>query len=138
LTGKFKIDEEQHTSSLSLDIDKIKEKVIFDNKDVFAITQNFEEARKQIEDDLDTFREYMKYSVYYGSGLEAYFHSELEKLKKRFFKYEKNDDSWRIRVFKEIENGNPNIPFTQLKLQAKEKYEIVKSLKEIKNRLNQR
>ena len=80
----------------------------------------------------------MKYSVYYGSGLEAYFHSELDKLKNRFFKYEKSHDSWRIRVFKEIEDGNPNIPFTQLKLQAKEKYEIIKSLKEMKNQLNQR
>jgi len=135
LTGKFKRNDDYHNSSLSLDVDKLKEKVLDENKDCCNITKDFAEAKEQIECDFQAFQDYMKYSVYYCAGLEAFFQSELDKFKKRFLMNEKDADKWRIRVFEEINNGNPNIPYTQHKLEVKEKFEISKTLNEIKKML---
>lgn len=132
LTGKFNRNDDYHNSSLSLDVDKLKEKALDEYKNCCKITKDFEEAKEQIKCDFDAYQEYMKNSVYFCSGLEPFFQSELDKFKRRFFMEENDADKWRIRVFEEINNGNPNIPYTQHKLEVKEKLEISKSLNEIK------
>jgi len=133
LTGESNNDEEHNF--LSLDIDKLETKALANNPNIFRITKNFNEAQQQIDKDLNEFQDYMKHSVFYGSGLEAFFKQELDKLKKRFSFNEKYADLWRIYVYKEIDAGNPNIPYTQFKLQAIEKYEIGSHVQELKKRM---
>jgi hypothetical protein len=164
LTGKFKIDAGQtmppapgvipqpnkptantpanvagapatYQQYLSLDVEILKEKALQENSRVFEITQSFDEVRQQIKSDLSAFQDYMKFSIFYGSGLEAFFQSELDKLKKRFFASEKDGDCWRIHVYREIEAGNPNIPFKLNRKDVKERQEIAKSLRDLKDQI---
>ena len=132
LTGKSKKDAQ--SSLLSLDIDKLEQDALKLDPNVFRITKNYKEAQEQIDNDLNEFQDYMKYSVFYGSGLEAFFRQELDKLKKRFASNEKDADLWRIYVYKEIDAGNPNIPYTQLKLQEVEKFQIGKEVQDLKKK----
>ena len=104
----------------------------------FVLPRNsFTEAHAEITEDIHNFIDYMKNSIYYAAGLEAFFKQELDKIQMKF-KTEENDKSaWQFHVFEAIKENKLNIPFLQYKADMQKRKHIVKVLGIMKKQINE-
>lgn len=103
-----------------------------------ALKENFDDINEEVTEDFQEFLNYMKNSIYYVSGLEDLFNQEVDKIRKIFEHEHKTSLTWQNLVFKSIEKGNDKIPYAEFELDAVQKGNISKALKEINDLFNQR
>ncbi len=96
--------------------------------------EDFSSATSQIRQDIQEFFLYMKNSIFYASGIEAFFKQELDKIAFRFRTEDKNHGTWHFLVFKSIASGNPKITneiLEQFDFDVTKKNHLMQSLKDI-------
>lgn len=98
-------------------------------------TTSLPEVVQQIKDDVEEFSNYMIYSIYYGSGIEAFFKQEIDKIIHAFKLYEQNALRWQHYVFNALEKGNSKIPFRKFENDIESKRELFNSIVSIEKEL---
>ena len=91
-------------------------------------------SKDQIEQDIKEFFKYTKHSIYYASGIEAFFRQELDKIGFQFNIQQKNHGKWEYLVFKSIKDGNPKITneiMEQFEFDSTKKKTLIQSIKEV-------
>ena len=68
------------------------------------------EALEQIIEDMDEFKKYLKNSIYYASGIEAFFQQEINEISNNFKIEEQETRGWQYLIFETIEKKNSKIP----------------------------
>jgi GTPase Era involved in 16S rRNA processing len=71
---------------------------------------NPSEVITEINEDIDAFKNYLKYSIYYASGIEAFFQQEINEISNKFRQEEQDTRGWQYLVFKAISEENSKIP----------------------------
>jgi hypothetical protein len=97
--------------------------------------ETFEEVHKEINEDVNEFLECMKNSIFYGSGIQRFYNSELDKFKRRFLELEQKKGRWRYYVERYIKLKDPkvNIPAPNIDDEIREREKMVTNIKAIKN-----
>ena len=94
------------------------------------------EAFDEINEDIEEFKNYLKYSIYYASGIEAFFQQEINEISNKFKNEEENTRGWQYLVFKAIDDPNSKIPkeiIEKFDFELSNKKTLVEKLKEIDN-----
>ena len=91
------------------------------------------EIQQEIKEDIDEFVNCMKNSIFFGSGIQRFYNSELDKFRRRFIELEHDKQRWQFYVFKYIKLNSPKvkIPAPKLADEIEKRSKMVKSVKEI-------
>ncbi|CAF0816449.1 unnamed protein product [Brachionus calyciflorus] len=71
--------------------------------------ENFDQVHNEIQEDLAEFLECIKNSIFYGSGIQRYYNSELENVRRRFIDLENNAGRWWYYIDKHINQKDSKV-----------------------------
>lgn len=71
--------------------------------------ENFDQVHKEIQEDLAEFLECIKNSIFYGSGIQRYYNSELENVRRKFIDLENNAGRWWYYIDKHINKNDSKV-----------------------------
>lgn len=132
--------------SLDFENEDLKENMSKKNRDVIKKTnnpfeklvftpdaKNFDQVHKEIMEDLAEFMECIKNSIFYGSGIQRYYNSELENVRRKFIDLENNSGTWWFYIDKYInlKDSKVKIPVPSKADEAKNRTLMVKTIKDI-------
>ncbi len=105
----------------------------FDKLTFSSDAEFLHEIQQEIKEDIDEFVNCMKNSIFFGSGIQRFYNSELDKFRRRFIELEHNKQRWQFYVFKYIKLNSPKvkIPAPKLADEIEKRSKMVKSVKEI-------
>ena len=92
------------------------------------------EVQAEILEDIEEFKSYLKYSIYYASGIEAFFQQEINEISSKFKLEEENSRGWQFLVFKAIDDPNSKIPkdvIDSFDFELSNKNKLIEHLKEV-------
>lgn len=103
-------------------------------------TEKFEEVKVQVRKDLEVFQDYLKNSVYYAAGLEAFSTQELDRVRRKFIDYEEKEHGWQRIVLSALRSGHliKGAPIlVDIMSNRKRLIQATESLKTLLDQLNQ-
>ena len=108
----------------------------FENADLVEPKKcsNKKEVLAEINEDIEEFKNYLKYSIYYASGIEAFFQQEINEISNKFKLEEENTRGWQYLVFVAIDDPNSKIPrdiIESFNFELSNKKNFVDRLKEV-------
>ena len=82
------------------------------------LPERFEQVHTEIEEDINEFLNCMKNSVFYWSGIQRYYGSELDKIKRAFVELQTEKQRWAYYYEDYINENDPNDPILRLRKQT--------------------
>lgn len=100
----------------------------------WADPANFEQVRRQVEDDLAALEGYLRDSVFEAAAFSSYCQQELDRLKDRFLRAEEESREWQAVVRAALRRGHPGVVSAYGKVHQEREYRrgIVVALGELK------
>ena len=99
--------------------------------------ENFVQVHKEIQEDFVEFLECVKNSIFYGSGIQRYYNSELENVRRKFIDLEINSGTWWFYIDKYINQTNSKVKIPVPKYNnSNDKTVLIKTLQEISQLIN--
>ncbi|RNA13273.1 dynamin family [Brachionus plicatilis] len=100
--------------------------------------ENFEQVRREIKEDFGEFLECLKNSIFYGSGIQRYYNSELENMRRKFIDLEVNSGTWYFYIDKYVNKPNSmiKIPVPVSADESNGKAFMIKTLQEMNKFIN--
>ena len=97
--------------------------------------QHLSEVQLEIEQDINEFLNCMKNSIFYGSRIQRFYCSELDKFKRKFIELEKDKGRWRhyVELYMGKNDTRVIIPAPTMADELKEREQILNRIKEIIN-----
>ncbi len=96
-------------------------------------SENLTEIQNEIEQDIDEFLNCMKNSIFYGSRIQRFYFSELDKFKNRFIDLEKLKGRWRyyFEIYMKKKDTQIMIPGPKLANELRQREKILIYINEI-------
>jgi hypothetical protein len=96
-------------------------------------SKELKDIQMEIESDMNEFKACMKNSVFYGSGIQRYYNSELDRIRSRFIELEDSERHWATHVMNYIKktDSKVTIPAPKMSDEVAIRRRMVKNLKEM-------
>jgi len=97
--------------------------------------EHLSEVQREIEEDINEFLNCMKNSIFYGSRIQRFYSSELDKFKRKFIELEENSGTWRyyFEFYVKKNDSRVTIPAPKMADELKERESIFNRIKTITN-----
>lgn len=95
--------------------------------------EHLSEVQQEIEEDINEFLNCMKNSIFYGSRIQRFYSSELDKFKRKFIELEKDKGRWRhyFELYVGKNDSRVVIPAPKMADELRERESILNRIKEI-------
>jgi len=125
-----KIKPENRSNKPLLSIEPLNQ---FENLDFKKLPEVLSEVQEEIEEDINEFLKCMKNSIFYGSGIQRFYSSELDKFKRKFLELENNSGRWRhyFEIYVKKNDPRVKIPAPTLAEEQRQRERISESIKAI-------
>lgn len=133
--GDFKIeiieDNKKDQNPFGDDDDEVEDQ--FNDLTFSQNSENLMEIQNEIEQDINEFLKCMKNSIFYGSRIQRFYFSELDKFKNRFIDLEKLKGRWRyyFEIYIKKKDTQIMIPGPKLANELRQREKILININEI-------